>query len=130
MLKAITYILENDASVQGSVGLNAAGTKYKIYPVVAPETEKAPYCICRIFSKEEGAKDCGYVWTIEVTSYASSYDKVTEINDYVIDALKTQASGTVNGLAFGWANFNNESDGFEKDHDLYYKSTSFQVHGL
>jgi predicted nucleic acid-binding Zn finger protein len=130
MLKAITYILENDASVQGSVGLNAAGTKYKIYPVIAPETEKAPYCICRIFSKEEGAKDCGYIWTIEVTTYASSYDKVTEINDYVIDAIKSQAAGTVNGLSFGWANFNNESDGFERDHDLYSKSTSFLVHGL
>jgi hypothetical protein len=130
MIKAVINILENDANVQSAVGLNAAGNKYKIYPVVAPETERSPYCICRIFSKEEGAKDCGYIWTIEVSTYATSYDTVTSINEAVIGALKSEPSGTINGEDFGWAIFSNETDGFEKDHDLYVKSTTFTVHGL
>lgn len=130
MMKAVTYILENDATVQSLVGQNASLTKYKIYPVIAPETERSPYCVCRIFSKEEGAKDCGYIWTFEIATYAISYDSVTAINDAVINAMKSEASGTVNGEDFGWALFENEVDDFEKDHDLYVKRTTFRIHGL
>lgn len=130
MLKAVTYILENDATLQSIIGANKAGDKHKVYPVVVPETEKAPYCVCRIVSKERTAKACGYIWTIEVTSYATSYDKVTDVNDAVIAALEGEASGTVNDVDFGWANFSSESDQFDKDHDLYAKITTFEVHGL
>lgn len=130
MMNAVISILENDASVQSVIGQNALGSKYKIYPVVAPETERAPYCVCRIFSKEEGAKDCGYIWTFEVSTYATSYDTVTTINEYVIDALKSESPGVINGDDFGWALFDNEVDDFEKDHDLYVKRTTFRVHGL
>lgn len=130
MLKAVTYILENDASLQALIGNNKAGDKHKVYPVVVPETEKAPYCVCRIVSKERVAKACGYSWTIEVTSYANSYDLVTDINDAVIAALEGQASGIVNYENFGYANFATESDQFDKNHDLFAKVTNFDVHGL
>ncbi len=130
MLKAVTYILENNAGVQSEIGQNKAATKYKVYPVVVFETETAPYCVCRIVSKTTSAKNCGYIWTVEVTSYATSYDKVTAINDAVITALESQASGTVNNESFGYATFDNEYDSFDKDHELYSKTTTFLVHGL
>lgn len=130
MLKAVTYILENDATLQSIIGSNKAGDKHKVYPVVVPETEKAPYCVCRIISKERTAKACGYIWGIEVTSYSTSYDNLTQINDAVISALENQSSGTINNEDFGWANFSGESDQFVKDHDLYAKITTFEVHGL
>lgn len=130
MLKVVTYILENDSNLQSLIGENKAGNKHKVYPVVVPETEKAPYCVCRVVSKERTAKNCGYIWSIEVTSYATSYDKVTEVNDAVISALESEISGTINNEQFGWVNFSNESDQFDKDHDLYAKITTFEVHGL
>lgn len=130
MLKAITYILENNAGLQAEIGQNKAAVKYKVYPVVVPETESAPYCVCRVVSKQTSAKACGYNWTIEVVSYASSYDKLTTVNDAVIAALESQASGTINGEDFGFAVFDNEYDSFDKDHDLYSKTTNFIVHGI
>lgn len=130
MLKAITYILENDNGVQSLVGNNAAGDKHKIYPVVVPETENAPYCVCRVVGKTKSGKNCGYLWTIEVASYHRSYDDVTLLNDAVITALESEGSGTVNSESFGWANMTNETDDFNKDHDLYTKITTFEVHGL
>lgn len=130
MLKAITYILENNAGLQAEIGQNKAGTKYKVYPVVVFETETSPYCVCRIISKTTSAKNCGYIWSIEVVSYATSYDKVTAINEAVITALESQASGTINGESFGWATFDNEYDSFDKDHDLYAKTSTFSVHGI
>lgn len=130
MINAVIYILENDATLQAQIGQNKAKTKYKVYPVVVFETEAAPYCVCRVASKISSAKNCGYTWSIEVTSYATSYDKLTLINDAVISALENQASGTINGDSFGYAVFDGEYDGFDKDHDLYSKTTTFSVHGL
>ena len=130
MINAVIYILENNATLQAELGQNKAKTKYKVYPVVVFETETAPYCVCRVASKTTSAKNCGYTWTIEVTSYATTYDKLTAINDAVITALENQASGTINGDSFGYAVFDNEYDQFDKDHDLYSKITTFSVHGL
>lgn len=130
MLKAITYILENDVTVQSVVGLNKAGDKHKVYPVVIPETESAPYLVARISGKVPGAKDCGYIYTIEVNAYHYSYDDVSALAAAAENALITEGSGTINGVSFGWAQLQNENDDFVKDHDLYVKTLSFQAHGI
>lgn len=129
MLKAITYILENDATLQSLIGQNKAGGKHKVYPVVVPETEKAPYVVCRIAGRSREGKDCDSRYQIEVISYATSYDGVTEINDAIIDALESQTGGTINDVSFSFAVYNTEMDGFEKDHDLYSKMVTFSVYG-
>lgn len=130
MLKAITYILENDATVQGLVGLNKAGDKHKVYPVVVAETEAPPYIAARISGKVLGAKDCGYIYTIEVNSYHHSYDSVSALNQAVEDALLAELPGTVNGVNFGFVQIVSEADDFIKDHDLYVKTLSIQAHGV
>lgn len=130
MLKAITYILENDATVQSLVGLNKAGDKHKVYPVVIPETEAAPYIVARITGKTLGAKGCGHIFTIEVNTYHYSYDDVSALAEAVENALLSEGEGTINNVAFGWAQFVNESDEFVKDHDLYVKTLTFQTHGV
>lgn len=130
MLKAITYILENDVTVQSVVGLNKAGDKHKVYPVVIPETETAPYLVARITGKTLGAKGCGYIFTIEVNAYHYSYDDVSALAAAAEDALLSEGQGTINGVSFGWAQLLNESDEFVKDHDLYVKTLSFQTHGI
>lgn len=130
MLKAVTYILENDATVQAAVGLNKAGDKHKVYPVVIPETEVAPYIVCRITGKTLGAKDCGYIYNIEILAYHYSYDDVSDLIAAVEDAMLTQTPATVNGVNFGWAQVLSESDDFVKDHDLYSKSLTLSCHGI
>jgi hypothetical protein len=130
MLKAITYILENDPAVQSLVGLNKAGDKHKVYPVVIPETESAPYLVARISGKVPGAKDCGYIYTIEVNVYHYSYDDVSALAAAAESALITETSGTINDVSFGWVQLTNENDDFVKDHDLYVKTLSFQAHGI
>lgn len=128
MVKAITYILENNATVQGLVGNKTTvdlESYHKIYPVVAPSGETAPYCVVRLSGKSEIAKDCGYDYLIDVMSFAESYDDVTTLNDAVITALTSQARGTVNGVDIGSITFSNEVDGYDSERRLYAKTTTF-----
>lgn len=130
MINAITYILNNDATLISLLGNNKADTKTKVYPVIAPETEKAPYCSCRVASKTRLAKNCSFNFSIEINVFATSYDDLYDISEAIIDILESTASGTYNGDAFASATFTNEYDNFSKDHDLYYKTLTFDVHGL
>lgn len=130
MLKAIISILANDASVQSLVGLNKAGDKYKVYPVVVPETETHPYLVARIAGKLPGAKDCGYIYTIEVVAYDSSYDDVSALIESAENALINETAGTIEGISYGFSQLTNETDDFVKSHDLYVKTATFQTHGI
>ena len=127
MIKAITYILENNATVQGLVGNRVGGTTtdYKVFPVVVPESEKSPYIAVRLVAKTKQAKGCGYLYSVQTVSYHTTYDGVTALNNAVIAAIEGQASGTVNGVAFSFANFSNESDEFVNEHKLYAKISTF-----
>jgi hypothetical protein len=129
VVKAVTYILENDSTVQGLVGNKTTvdlESYHKIYPVVAPSNEIAPYCVARQSGKSVLAKDCDFGYFIDVMSFADSYDSVTTLNDAVIAALTAQAPGTVNGIAIGRITFNNEVDGYDVDRRLYVKTTTFE----
>lgn len=132
MVKAITYILENDATVQGLVGLKThedVTAYHKIYPVVAPSTEVAPYCAVRLIGRTTIARDCDDVYQINVVSYATSYDAVTTLNAAVRSAIEGTAAATINGVAFGFANAVNEADDFVKENGLYAKITTFEAQG-
>lgn len=129
MVKVVTYILGNNATIQGLVGAKAepqTDDYYKIYPVVAPTTETAPYIVVRLASKARLARDCDFNFGVQVVSYAKSYDAVTTLNDAVISTLEGQAAGTINGQAFGYLNFINEQDDYVKEHSLYAKITTFE----
>lgn len=128
MLKAVTYILENDVTVQGLVGnktIEGLESYHKIYPVVAPSEEKDKYCVCRVSGKTQLAKNCDYEYQIDVASYATTYDDVTTLNNAVISACTSQQNGTVNSVNFGSLTFSNEVDGFDVDRRLYFKVTTF-----
>lgn len=126
MIKGITAILNNDDTFKTLVGQNVALTKYKAYPVMAPQDEKAPYSICRMTSKNLKCKgladfDCGF----EVVSYAKNYDDVQVIDDAVLEAL-VPYRGTINGVQFSDIAFTGSSDAFtETEGGLYAKVSSF-----
>lgn len=130
MIKAITYILENDSNVASLVGNNAANDKTKVYPVVVPSSEKAPYIAVRMTSRSLLAKGCSFLYGFEVICYANSYDDVSEIEDVVTTCLTGYTPGNVNGFTIGRINFTNESDDFVKEHNLFVKVLSFESTGL
>ncbi len=132
MIKAVTYILENDATVQSLVGDNSRSSKHKIFPVIVPQSEVEPYIAVRLLNKTPTGRNCGFQYTIAVTSYHTSYDDVTELNQAVIYAIEGTASGTVNGCDFSGLNLISESDEFAVDriavtheHPVYAKISTF-----
>jgi hypothetical protein len=128
MVNAVTYILDNNATVQSLVGLrDGATTDYKVFPVVVFESEKAPYIVVKQSGKVRTAKSCPPNYTIDVISYAGSYDAVNALNDACVSALEAQTAATVNGFTFSYLNVVNEVDGeYIREHNLYSKIATFE----
>lgn len=128
MVDAATYILRTNATVQGLVGTKTptdVSSYAKIFPVVAPSEEKAPYIIVRLSGKTPQGKNCDFEYSVDVISCATSYDSVTALNEAAVNALTGQAQGTVNGVSFGYLNIANEVDGaFEREGYVYTKTTT------
>ena len=125
MIKGITYILKNDSTFQSIVGQNAALSKYKAYPVISPQTEVVPFSVCRMNSKRMIGKgrnefECSFT----VSSYHKNYDDVEDLDYAVVQALVPR-TGTYNGVTFGYIEFENTSDSFEMQGELYGKVSSF-----
>lgn len=131
MVDAVTYILDNDTTVKGLVGLRSSGgSDYKVFPVVVPESETAPYIVVRQSGQVSKGKGCGFDYTIDVICYADSYDAVKALAVACRTAVTGTATGSVNGFAYGFMNFTNESDGdFIKGHDLYTRILTFDGYG-
>ncbi len=126
MINAVTYILEHDSTVQGLVGLNAVGDKHKVYPVIAPQSETAPYIAVRVNGRVRAAKGCAWTWGIIIACYAISYDEASALNEAVINALEGAQGGTINSEDFSFLNQVNEADDFVNEHKLYAKVTTFE----
>ena len=132
MIKAITYILNTDATFQSIVGQNSRTTKYKAYPVIAPQAELVPYSICRMTSKDllhkgrsaggRNAFKCGF----QVTSYANNYDDVDTIDSAVLEAL-VPFNGISNGISISYMEFSNSSDDYVDAYGgLYVRNSTFE----
>ena len=128
MVNAITYILDNNATVQGLVGLRSSGgSDYKVFPVVVFETEKAPYIVVRQSGRTSAGKNCGSTYTVEVISYDNSYDAVNALSAACKTAIEAQTGATINGVSYGYMNMINEVDGdFVREHLLYTKIQTFE----
>lgn len=139
MIKAVTYILENDSVVQALVGDNSRSDKHKVYPVIAPQSEIEPYIVVKLGNKTPlgSSSACGYDYNIIVMSYETSYDRVIALNQAVIDALVNYPRGTVNSVDYGGLMFTSESDeafGVDRisvthEHPVYAKVSTFRGMG-
>ena len=126
MIKGITYILKTDPTFQSIVGQNPALSKYKAYPVIAPQTEVIPFSVCRMTSKTlEVMNRTDFECEFTVSSYHKNYDDVEDLDNAVVQALVPR-SGTYNGITFGYIEFLNTSDDFEMTGELYIKVSSFK----
>lgn len=128
MIKGIINILISDASVQTLVGRNAADDKYKVFPVVASQDEKAPYIVVRSNGHQLAAKGLlNYSLDVIVFSYHTSYDEVTALDEAACLALVSAGSNTYNGIQIDFINPSNLGvDGYVQDHGgLFTKSSTF-----
>lgn len=132
MIKGIIYILENDPAVIAIVGEKEreGGTgDYKIYPVVAPSTEKAPYVVIRQTGGVRlGKGQCGRTVEFTTASVATSYDTVSDLDAAIIDALETAGAGIYNGVTMSSVSaINLSADDFNLEHKVYLKLSTYQV---
>ena len=131
MVKGITHILKQTAGVQSLVGLNAAGDKYKVYPVVCPQGEKAPYIV--VFQTGKTPIECkgvatSYVYTYDVYSVHTNYDTAEGLDAAVVDALNFKTAGTYNSVVFQEIRHTNTTDGqYNEDQGLFTKVSSFEA---
>lgn len=133
MIKGVTYILKTDATFQSIVGQNAALSKYKAYPVIAPQTELIPYSVVKMTSKEllhkgqSGDNRNSFQVEFLVASYHKNYDDVDTLDQAVIQAL-VPFRGTANGVTFGFIEFINSSDDYVEAYGgLYARMSTFRA---
>lgn len=114
MMQGIIEILTENAGVQSAVGVNEAGLKYKIYPVISPQKEKPPYVVCALTGSEPTlGKDC--VSTLDKENfdcliYATNYEEGHEIDIAIRAALDGKKSVTENGIHFNYIWFVSRRD--------------------
>lgn len=126
MLKGLIAILTADAGVQALVGQNEETVKYKVYPVIAPSTEKAPYITLTLAGGSRAAKGCGREHNFNVVSVAESYDAVDALDNAVITAYEDAAAGTYEGVPVDMINEVSVSvDSFSLDHKVYIRQSTF-----
>jgi hypothetical protein len=105
MVKGITHIIKNDSNCQTLIGLNAAGTTVKVYPVISTQGEALPLVSVSLSGREpefcRGQRPTTFNYSYEVNVYAGDYDEAEAIMDAVIDALEDKdVSSPVNGVQF------------------------------
>lgn len=119
MLQGVIGILINDTAVKAQVGLNQAGSRYKVYPVACPQPQDDPYIVLTIIlgSNFDRCKDgSGNVddTPFDVYCYAKSYEAVDGLFNAVRNAID-QYKGTSNGIKFQTIYIDDYRDGWDKD---------------
>lgn len=101
MTEAIIDILVNDSNVQTLVGRNEEDDKYKIYPLMIPQKESAPFIAVRLISRPpipcKGQRPSAFTPVCMTGCYAVNYVDALALETAVIDALDGKPAGTYNG---------------------------------
>jgi hypothetical protein len=105
MVKAITYILANDATVVSLVGENGAENTAKVYPVIATQSEKYPFIVVRQAARQpeycRGQRPTTFNYKYDVAIIAKDYDELDALQVAVIDAIENKSiSAAINGVRF------------------------------
>lgn len=134
MTAAIVAILIADVNVQPLVGMNASGDKYKVYPVIVPESEAHPYIVVRTTSRPpeecKNQRPSAFMPSVTVFCYAQTYEAVLALEAAVIDALDHKDGGTYGGMNLNNLRYMDTSDAFVKTNDgigLYVRQPQFDA---
>lgn len=132
MTSGIIEILIEDTTVQFHVGLNKAGDKYKVFPVVCPQSEIQPYIV--VFRTSAGSipsltkdirSELDYP-TVSVICYGKSYRQAELIAEATRAALERGGYETDAGYNFNSIWLSQERDLFDDAAQLYAIEQQFQ----
>lgn len=133
MTSGIIEILREDTGVQALAGLNQSGSKFKIYPVVAPQGEKPPYitvfmgqndALPSLTKKEVSELDYPRV---TVNSWSKNFRPSELMGEAVRNALDNVSSVTDAGYTFTRIWLIDDRDGHDPERDLYVHVSTFGV---
>jgi hypothetical protein len=133
MTSGIIEILIEDTGVRTEVGLNKAGEKYKVYPMVCPEGEEQPYVIVSMVSNDaQTSMDKTDASLLDypqynVICYAKNFRKTETIHAACRAALDDKESVTDAGAEFERIWLANEKDGFDNGAQLYAKIATYRA---
>lgn len=129
MIQGIIEILTDDSTVQGIVGQNEKGNKYKVYPVRAPQKEKPPYIV--VFKLPSiPTLDKHSVSTLDeckfrAIGYVENYIERDAMTEAIRGALDGKESVTDAGINFSSIWYDTDSDGFDEPAQLYAAIVDF-----
>jgi hypothetical protein len=130
MTHGIVDILINDSTVQTLVGLNEEEDKYKVFALVVPQKETAPYIACKMTSRppidSKSERASFFSPTVAVFCYATNYKDCLDLERAVKNALDG-TSGTHNGVHFNKIRYADSSEDFinTDGNGLYVRIPSF-----
>jgi hypothetical protein len=123
MTSGIIEILIGNPLIQLTVGLNAKGDKYKVYPMVCPQPEDQPYIVVektgnttRSMGKEIHST-LDYT-TYNVLCYGKNFRKTEELNEAVRAAIDN-VSALTTVCAFERIWLMTDFDRFANELDMY-----------
>ena len=120
--KAIYDILSNNAEVTALVGT-------KIYPVVLPMGVDFPAVVYRVVDTDPTEVKQSLVqesYKVEVLVAEQTYDAAVNLGERIKTALN-RVSGTFAGIKIQRCNYTSKSDGFDKDDNLFIRTTTFLI---
>lgn len=131
MVKGITYILAHNSGVQALIGQNAAGDKYKVYPVVCPNPEVPPYIVVKMTGRTpvdcKGSSASTFIYSYDVYAFDENYDTAEDIAEAVEAALALPSGGTHNSVVFDEIRYTNRTDGYDEKYKVYAHISSFEA---
>lgn len=134
MIAGIIEILTENAGIQALVG-EKSGTpgEYKVYPVVAPQGQSAPYMTVNQTTRAamcKGSTESSY--NFDVWSAHKNYEESKAMGDAVISVLDGTESTTDAGYNFSFINMTNQREAFEKVEEgvLHINIVSFECQAI
>lgn len=133
MTSGFTEILKDNPGVQVVVGLNGEGTKYKVFPVIAPQDEKPPYitvfqnqndALASLTKKEESQLDYPRV---TVNCWAKNFRTAELMGEAVRAAVDNQGFDTDAGYLFNRIWMIDDRDGYDQDRKMHVHIQVFGV---
>lgn len=129
MTSGIIELLIGSAIVQTTVGTNAKGDKYKVYPMICPQPEDSPYIVVEKISNttrsmgKEIDSTLDYP-TFRVLSYAKNFRKTEELHDACRQAIDNKGAIT-SVCVFERIWLITDADRFSNDLDMYVHESQY-----
>jgi hypothetical protein len=129
MIQSVIQKLVNDAAVKAAVGLNKAGSRYKVFPIVADQDEELPYTVAAITGNEpykckDGAGVLDRV-DFQLITFSKEYAQMDGIDNAIRFCLDRQKWTLENIPVDAW--FTNHKDQWDQGKQCYARVSDYSA---